>query len=246
MYLGDTDFEITKREVIVSVIFLLIMLIVGYQIAGYVRHRQDDRNAKYYQSIHVSDSTKFNYALKTNAGNTLAYGTVSAVGSVTQEGIGDYMTIDRHYEEYRMHTRLVCTGSGKNRSCHTQVYWTWDHIRTDYFGVSQVDFLGHRFLYSEFPKLPRPTHVGMHKISGHKRYVYYARPLSYTGTMYAYLDDRSLKGDKEFRDKLRLEDSVDEFVSKYDVPIFWIIFIVILLIIIAVFMYADNDWLNGC
>lgn len=97
----------------VSAIFMLLAFIAGVCIAGSIRSCENDANVKYYQAVKIADSTQFNYAFKTNAGHTLAYGTVAAVGYVTDEGIGNYMTLTRVLEEYRKHHRTVCSGEGK-------------------------------------------------------------------------------------------------------------------------------------
>lgn len=126
---------------------------------GFLYYMAHYADVKYYQAVKVADSTQFNYAFTTNEGHTLAYGTVTAVGYVTGDGIGNYMTITRVLEEYRQHTRKVCTGEGKDRSCHTEEYWTWDDIGRKRFAVNQVNFLGRNFYYGAFPELPGENYI---------------------------------------------------------------------------------------
>lgn len=249
-YNNEPEVEVTKREMFVSALFFLLAFIGGLCIAGSIRSCEDDANVKYYQAVKIADSTQFNYAFKTNAGHTLAYGTVSAIGFVTDEGIGNYMTLTRVLEEYRKHHRTVCTGEGKNRHCHTETYWTWDAIHRDEFAVSQVNFLGRNFYLSAFPELPWENYVGTVPVrsssffSNKQRYVYYGRSLSYTGTVYANIDNHQFN-DAKFLDGVGLDTAVDKLVHKWGVPIFWVIFAVIIITAIVIFVVMPNEWLYG-
>lgn len=244
------SWDLTVRELVVAIIGVLISIIVGCIIASNIAQSQDAYNVKFYHAVQVSDSTQFNYGLKTNAGHMLAYGTVSAVGFVTDEGVGHYMTLRRVLEEYRMHTKLVCTGSGKTRSCHTQTYWTWDAIHTDNFSVSQLKFLGATFSYAQFPNLPSDRYVGTvpkrgsSLFSNKQRYVYYGRNLSYTGTMYTNADYHTITNSM-WADGITLDKAVDYYIREHGVMIFWIIFAVVVIAAVIFFVVADNEWLNG-
>ena len=242
--------EVTKREMFVSAIFMLLAFIAGVCIAGSIRSCENDANVKYYQAVKIADSTQFNYALKTNAGHTLAYGTVAAVGYVTDEGIGNYMTLTRVLEEYRKHHRTVCSGEGKNRHCHTETYWSWDAIGRDRFAVSQVRFLGRNFYYHAFPELPGEHYVGIVKLpsrgffSNKQRYVYHGRELSYTGTVYANIDNHQFN-DAKFLNGENLDTAVDCLIHKWGVPVFWVGFGIIVIVLVVLFVAMPNEWLYG-
>ena len=249
-YNNGPEVEVTKREMFVSAIFAIIAFVAGICIAGSIRSCEDDANVKYYEAVQISDSTQFNYAFKTNAGHTLAYGTVEAVGFVTDDGVGNYMMLHRVLEEYRQHTRTVCTGTGKNRSCHTETYWTWDEMSSRDFSVSHVTFLGRSFYYSGFPELPKPRYVTTIDLprkgffSNKQRYVYYGRSLTYTGTLYANVDNHTLN-DGKFLDGVPLDKAVDALIHKWGVPIFWGVFGVVIVVVIVIFVVAKNEWLYG-
>lgn len=249
LYVGDV--EITKREIIVVTIAALLLTIVGFLIANNIAQRQDNYNVKFYEAVQVSDSVQFNYALKTNAGNMLAYGTVKSIGFVTDSAIGNYMTLTRKLEEYRQHHRTVCSGEGKDRHCHTETYWSWDYISSKNFSVSKVNFLGRDFSYSEFPRLPDEHYVAtvnlpraLFSFKNKQRYVYYGRNLQYTGTMYTNADFHRLN-ESIFANGVTLDGALEHFVAKHWVMEFWIIFSIILIVGAAAFVAADNDWLNG-
>lgn len=249
-YSHQSDIEITKREIFVSIIFALIAFCGGVCIAGSIRSCEDDANVKYYQAIKIADSTQFNYAFKTNAGHTFAYGVVSAVGYVTDEGIGQYMTLTRVLEEYRKHHRTVCEGEGKDRHCHEETYWSWDRISSKDFAVSQVNFLGRNFFYDSFPSLPWEEYITTIKIpqngffSKKQRYVYYGRNLTYTGTLYANIDNHQMN-DAKFMNGASIEDALNRLTHTFGVPVFWVIFSIICIILIGIFVVLPNEWLYG-
>ena len=249
-YHSGPEVEVTKREMFVSFLFFLFAIIIGLVIAGSIKSCEDDANVKYYQAIKIADSTQFNYAFKTNAGHTFAYGTVSAVGFVTDDGIGNYMTLTRSLEEYRKHHRTVCSGEGKNRHCHTETYWTWDEISRKHFSVNQVNFLGRNFYYSAFPELPWERYIATIPLpsrgffSAKQRYVYHGRSLSYTGTVYANIDNHQFN-DAKFLEGVGLDTVVDKMVHKWGVPIFWVVFAIVIIIAIIAFVALPNEWLYG-
>ena len=248
------SWDLTVRELFLAIVGLLLAIILGCIIANNIAQAEDEYNVKFYHAIQVSDSAQFNYAFKTNAGHMLAYGTVSAVGFVTDNGIGNYMSLTRDLEEYRKHHRTVCSGEGKNRHCHTETYWTWDVIKTERFHVDQVDFLGKRFYYFQFPQLPSERYVGTVPIpsggfieglfKNRQRYVYHGRRLTYTGTMYTNAVNHTIN-DSKWADGITLDKAIDYYIREHGVLIFWIIFGVIIVVAIIFFVAAPNEWLNG-
>lgn len=246
--------DLTVRELFLSIVGLLLAIIIGCIIANNIAQAEDEYNVKFYHAIQVSDSTQFNYAFKTDAGHMLAYGTVIAVGFVTDSGVGNYMTLTRDLEEYRKHHRTVCSGSGKTRHCHTETYWTWDVMKTDRFSVKQVEFLGRRFAYNQFPELPREHHVGTVPINkpdilsalltNRQRYVYYGRNLTYSGTMYTNAVNHTIN-DSKWANNITLDKAIDYYIREHGVLVFWIIFGIIIVVAIIFFVAAPNEWLNG-
>jgi len=245
MYIGDTNIEVTQKELIIAIIFALISIGIGFYVGNRMGIWQDEHNAKYNQAVKIdNDSTQFAYAFKTDAGHTLSYGTVEAIGSITDNNIpGQYMSIHRVLEVYTMHTRLVCTGSGKTRSCHTQVYWTWDYKGADDWAVEKIKFLKKEFYYSAFPKLPEGNYIKTVNFAPNRRHVYYGRNLTYTGTLYANVENHRIN-DGEFRNNVTIDQAIDAFSWKHAVLYFWLIFSAVILIVCCVFVAMDNAWLN--
>lgn len=100
--------EITKREVIASVVIAAVMLILGFFISGKISDYESDKNAEYQKAIHIENTDMFQYGMDTNVGNAFVYGDLEAVDSVTFDEIGgDYLYVEKTEEHYKKHTRTV-------------------------------------------------------------------------------------------------------------------------------------------
>ena len=104
------NFEITKREILVSVSIVAIMLLIGVLIAGKISDYQLDKNEKYNKAIKIESQELFEYGMRTNAGNAFVYGDLKAVDTVTYPEIGgEYIYIEKVKERYTMHNSPGCT-----------------------------------------------------------------------------------------------------------------------------------------
>ena len=145
MYL-DT-FTITKREVIASISIIAVMLLIGFFISDKIYENQLDANEKYNKAAKIKTQETFEYGMRTNIGNAFVYGNLEAIDTVTYPEIGGkYMYVEKVEQHYTMHTRTVCSGSGKNRTCRTQTYWTWDTWGREDKKSKEIKFLGHVFI----------------------------------------------------------------------------------------------------
>ena len=55
------NFEITKRDILVSVSIVAIMLLIGVLIAGKISDYQLDKNEKYNKAIKIESQELFEY-----------------------------------------------------------------------------------------------------------------------------------------------------------------------------------------
>ena len=102
------DMEITKREIIVSVAIVAIMLTVGIFISSSINSSHLDKVQEYNTALPVDTKELFEYGMKTSVGNAFVYGELTVVDPVSYEEIdGDYWYVKRTLEEYRKHTRVV-------------------------------------------------------------------------------------------------------------------------------------------
>ena len=100
--------EITKREILVAIIIVILMVIFGILIHGQIKQKIDDQNAIYNKAVKIDDETEFKYGMKTSIGNAFVFGTLEAVDTVTYPEIGgSYIRVEKTAEKYTCHTREV-------------------------------------------------------------------------------------------------------------------------------------------
>lgn len=132
------NFEITKREILVSVSIVAIMLLIGVLNAGKISDYQLDKNEKYNKAIKIESQELFEYGMRTNAGNAFVYGDLKAVDTVTYPEIGgEYIYIEKVKERYTMHTRQVA----HTRLARKVTLDDFHHFITDQFEDTMVRFL---------------------------------------------------------------------------------------------------------
>lgn len=241
------DFEITKREVIVSISILAIMLIFGFIISDKIDDYCQDQNAKYNKAFKISnDKDLFDYAMKTNVGNSFVEGELESVDKVNINDIpGDYMIIEKVKEKYTMHTRTVTTTvNGKTRT-RVETYWTWDRVGTETFKSKEINFLGNKFKSSKF-NLPDTEYLKTIEESSHIRYKYYVLDPKFKATIFANLKENTITGDnaKVFKD-MNINETLEHVITESPVVGFWIIWIFISAGVIFGFVYLENRWLNS-
>ena len=148
--------EVTKREIMVSVIIFFVLLGLGFLIHyliidGYVLEIE-----KYNKALKIDNNVdQFNYSIETEIGNALVYGDFKVDnGKSFEELKNDYMYIEKVTERYTKHSRQSCSKCGKSTCCHTEYYYTWDRINNDIQFTNQIKFLGTNYDYHLFSNYP--------------------------------------------------------------------------------------------
>lgn len=270
------DFEVTKREVMVSVIIFFVLFSIGLLISNAISEHKMLEIEKYNKALKINnDANMFKYAIDTEVGNILTYGRFNLDKGVSFDELKDeYMAIEKETEEYRRHHRVVCSGSGKTRHCHTEVYYSWDTIKVDKKAVDSVNFLKQKFDYNLFCGYPVYTldiasnivdskkanvsgsYYYKNKSSkfwhsvGDIRYVYYYTPKVFNGTIFAKATKKTIKNvDGKGCINIETTDLETTYKSKRDGKnianiIFWFIWIIVIGLAIYGYVYMDNDYLE--
>ena len=239
------NFEITLREVLVSVIILALMLTIGFFISEKITSRVDEKNQEYEQAIRIDSQDLFEYGMRTDAGNAFIYGELSAVDSVSLPELeGEYSFIRKIKERYTMHERTVTHTNGKNTYTTTEIYYTWDNVGYEDFSCTKILFAGHEFDYGVI-SFPTFYHLTTIRESYKIRYVYEVCNSSYTGTVYGRLQDNTLTG-AQFMEGKTLDAAVEFMCTSQRafVTMFWVLWIMITLTGIGSFYYLDNNWVE--
>lgn len=263
--------EITKREILFSIIILAGMLIVGFFINSAIEESNTKNNEVYYLATKIEDENQFQYGLKTSIGNSLVYGEIKAVNSVSMPEInGEYFYIEKVTEEYNRHTRTE-TYRDANGHTHTRtvVYYSWDYEDSECLMTDKFNFMGKEFNnpidglpvqeldLSKFGADQSKVHSnyiyndGFFESVGDTREYYNVVPISFTGTLEAKLYNQELQNfsggkelkfynDKDIGEVIKdIEDSGDIWVVG-----FRFVWGLLTIILIGVFYYYDNRWLE--
>ena len=242
--------EITKREIIVSVAIIAIMMLFGFMISGNINDARLDKLQEYNTALKIPDNNTelFQYALDTDVGNAFVEGKLKVLDPVSMDGLdGKYSYISRELEKYTMHTRTVTetyyvNGEAKTRT-KTETYWTWDHVKTDRLESTKINFNGADF---DIDKIAMPG-SRYHSTVGcghHLRYVYHVRDLEWQGTIYTTIKDHTIQNNTDFRADADIEQMLEYYTVFNWLWLFWPFWIMLTGGLVVGFYYIDNRWLE--
>ena len=237
--------EITKREILASITIIALMLLIGVLLQGQLVELKMDANEKYNKAVKIESQELFRYGMDTNIGYAFVYGDLIALDPVSYPEIdGEYLSIEKVKERYTMHTRTVTyTVDGKTKT-RTETYWTWDVVGRENKQAKRVEFKGIEFDSNKF-NLPSESHLTTIKTSSHVRYKYYVSSTEHTGTIFGYLANKDIEGNKvDFYKGLTIDETTEMLDSNVYLIIFWMFWIVLTGFAVYFFYYAENRWLH--
>ena len=242
--------EITKRETIVSIAIVALMLTIGFLISGKIEDYQNDKNAEYTKAIHIDEEEMFRYGMDTSIGDAFVYGDLIAVDPVTfKEVKGDYLYIKKVEEHYNRHTRKVTKtkrdANGKSKTyTETEVYYSWDYFDSWEKHSKKVKFCGVEFNYEKFD-IPGKEYIKTEKRGiSDVRYKYYGVPAKHTGTLYARLSNGTISENPQFFEGYTIEQALESCTSGIEKILFWFAWIALTAVCVLGFCELDNWWLE--
>ena len=242
------NFTITKREIIFSIVIIAVMAIFGIMIHGAINDSLMLKYQEYNTALQINEDTDmFQYAMKTNVGNSFVYGELKAIDTVTYEEIGgQYSYVKKVKERYTMHTRTVTytvTVNGKPQTrTRTETYWTWDPVDSWSKHCDKISFIGVEFDYGKIP-LPSSDYITTIQESGSVRYKYYGSPTSCVGTIYSDLRNETINNTKFYQNRT-IDETIEYLETGFELVLFWIGWTILTGILVFVFIYIDNKWLE--
>lgn len=239
--------EVTKREIIASVVIVALMLIVGFVISGKISDYQNDKNAEYQKAIQISDQQMFEYGMKTSVGNAFVYGDLAAVDSVTFDEIGgEYLYINKEEQHYNKHTETVTDydEDGNVIGTHEEEHYTWDYYDDWTKHSKNIIFCGVEFPYGIIDNLST-NYITTIKESSNVRYEYYGIGVMHTGTIYTNLKNNTISNNTKFYNNMDIGETLDYCTNNIGNIIFWILWVILIVACVYGFCYADNRWLEG-
>lgn len=239
-------YEITKREILVSVIIISIMLLIGVIIHGNINDALMLKYQEYDTALQIdNDSELFIYGMKTNVGNAFVYGDLKAVDTVTYPEIGgEYSYVEKVKEEYTRHTRTVniYDDDGNLIGTKEEEYWTWDRVDSWSKHSEKISFLDVEFNYGTI-NFPYSSYIATRNESSRIRYKYYGAPTRCTGTIYTILKNNTIN-DTSFYNNHTIDEAIKNLESGFEIFLFWLFWTLITCGCVYGFYYLDNWWLE--
>lgn len=248
MYIGYV--EITKREILFSAIIIAIMLGIGVWLSNPIISSATKKALDVVSAVKVSDSEKFGYIKRTNAGPFYAEGTLTANDTIRISDIpGGYSFIEKVKEEHRMHVETYTTTDSKGHTTvHTRTYWSWDVMDRWTFETESYSFLGERFTKKDLHYRPYghldTTIYSRKLLENSVRYQYYTVPIDIDGVVEGVADDKSFS-ETVFRQGRKIEGIEARAEKKINnAPIvFWVLWSLLTISFVALFYICENKWL---
>lgn len=241
------DFEITKREVLASIVIIAVLLIVGFWISDKISDKIADKNEKYNKAVKITEQDIFDYGMRTNIGNAFVYGELKAVDPVTYPDIkGDYMHVRKVTEKYTEHTRVITTTDSKGKThTRTETYWTWDMIDSESKHSKKLKFCGITFPYKKI-EIPGEKYIDTISTGYHLRDVYYGTGAKHKGTIFTKLKDGTVSDESSFYKDKKIKEAYEQLKDgeKGWLIGFWVVWIVLIVACVIGFCYFENNWLE--
>ena len=239
------DFEITKRELIGSVVIVAFLLALGFLISEKMGEHIADKQREYNQAIQIDSPELFEYGLETDVGNAFVYGQLKALDPVTFPEIGGkYYEIEKVREEYTRHEREVEHEDSKgNKYYTTEVYYTWDWAGSESLQCTKINFMGidfdvHKINYSN------SEYIKTIYEDSDTRYVYHGSAPECVGTIYTTICDNTIGDNTKFYKNLTISAVKESLADEIVVVFFWIGWSILIILAVFGFYYLDNTWLD--
>ena len=239
--------EITKREILFSTIIFSLMLGLGVWLSNPILSSVHEKELRYASSVRVYTDSEFDYIRRTDAGDFLAEGRLSAIDPVSIPDIpGKYMEISKEKEKYTMHVQTYTTSDGKGHTTvHKRTYWSLDHVHTDHFVSDSVMFLGNSFGENDIKFNRNLSYHSTIKESSHIRYIYRVYPTDTLGLVIGNCKDKSYNS-MEFKPGMNIEKFNENINSRTNGQtfIYWFLWFIVTGLLIFLFYYFENKWLE--
>ena len=237
LYSGD-NWSLTLRELIASISIVAMFLVFGLIIYQKIDRNISDKNDIYRKAIGVTDESRMKYGIDTEIGYAFCSGELTSHTQITHPDIdGTYMSIEIQKQKYRTHYRRV---NGK-----THIYHSWDTIDTDYLNTDYVKWLGFDFSFKQISGL-NYERVKMVETGYHMRNIYYGIPDKIDVSSFIKLTHDTVNQTIVMHRNVSVNELREMCLNGGILTkvLFWIGWIILTGLVVFVFYYADNNWLE--
>lgn len=244
------NIEVTKREVVSSIIIVLAMISIGYFISIAIHNSVSVSNEKYFKSVKIdNDADLFDHVINTEVGDIMTYGKLKAIKPVSDSMIdGEYLSIQKIEEHYIKKTRTVTyTDSNGKTKTRTETYWEWDEVSKDVSTVKTFEYLSRTFDISKV-KLYNYSHRETVKKNGFSkvRWQFYVIPKEFDVTWFSVANGKDINKIEMYIGR-NINSVINDKEREADNSsiIFWIIWSMLIIGVVVGFVALDNKYLNG-
>jgi hypothetical protein len=151
MTLG-TYSRLTKTHKTLLIICLFTILgAITLLIQNVAEEARYNKAKLYNTAIHAQTSDSFNYAVDSQQGNILTYGTFTTVDPVTHQDLhNEYFSVNKIEEEYTQHIEYYECGTEESPQTCTRTYYTWDYNGSNKTTASKLSFHNREYSASLF------------------------------------------------------------------------------------------------
>lgn len=244
--LDGGSFTITKREILISILFTVLMLCLGTYFAGKIDDWTNEKKQKYEQTLVIDDDDGlFQYGLRTDVGDVLCHSSLKAEKAISLGDEKDRLYIRQELERYTMHTETYTTTDGKGHTTvHTRTYWTWDYVNEKVRHSDNIIFAGVAMPYGKIA-MPNAGRTKTVSCGYHLRHVYYVIPKDNSGVLYTHINKHTCSKGKWYN-AVSAKDEKEAMIknTRYGIIIFWCIWVAVIIFLAGMFCYMDNNWLD--
>lgn len=241
--------EITKREILASLVIVFIMIGIGALIGVNIKDSIQKNNEMYSTALKIKDKSNYDYAIETEQGNIVTQGVISAIKPVkTNDLSGEFLYIKKITERYTQHTEVYTDSNGKTK---TRTYWSWDVISSDETQSEKIKLYNHTYDTQKFNLTSHSRREGEKFYTGfmNKRHFYYVIDKDIKGTFFAEAGEKGLAS-KNGRHIEFSSGSIDDFMGSkvisgvVSIVFFWIGWSVLTVLLVLGFVSLENNWLE--
>lgn len=244
------SWEFTLRELVFSFLIIGVLVVIGYLIADTIERHVHSSRLKYKQAMQIEkDAAQFAWAINTDVGDVFVEGSLKTINPVSHPKLdGKWMHIDAAYQKYQMHTRTVTyttTVNGKPRTrTRTETYWSWDTFKRESLSATNALFLGVNIPINKFDFCSTPSKKHIIKTEHHRRIVFNCIPTTFNGTLFTTINKKTITDKSPFYCWWNLKTTYDYYVESHAVVIFWIFWSLLIVLILVIYVIAENSWLE--
>lgn len=249
----------THKTLLIIALFTVLGSIT-LLIKNTAENAQYEKAKLYNTAIHASSTAAFNYAVDSQQGYILTYGTFTTPEPVTHPDItGGYFSISKVEEEYTRHIEYYECGTEEDPETCTRTYYSWDYNGSDDIAATTLTLHERNYPASIF-SIPYSRHLNCDVIlinchygyhyadeswfasEGDIRYYYRVTDTTFSGSIFVNTYNGQFIGATESIINIRnqsVEDRIKEANSTTGITIL----IVILFIInlgFCIIIYKEN------